>query len=80
MSELFKLNSSDFVKGIVMAAIVGFLLPVAAAVQTPNFSIMTVDWHQVLVLAINGAIVGGIGYLVKNFLSDNQGKVFGRIG
>lgn len=80
MSDLYKLTSSDFAKGAVMAVLTGFLLPVAAAIQTPNFSFATVNWHQVLVLAINGALVGFVGYISKNFLSDSQGKVFGKIG
>ena len=63
-----------------MAILVGFALPLAAAVQTPGFSIFTVNWMSVLGLAINGAVIGGATYLIKNFLSNDQGKFLGKVG
>jgi len=79
-SALFKLNSSDFKKGLVIAIASGFLLPVAAAIQTPDFSILTVNWNGLFQLALNGAVVGFVSYIGKNFFSTADGKVFGRIG
>lgn len=80
MSDLFKLNSSDFLRGLVMAVLGGFMLPVLAAIQTPDFSIMTVAWSQVFVLAANGAVASFGAYLLKNLFSDSQGKFGGVIG
>lgn len=79
-SGLFKLNLSDVQKAVVMAVITGAALPIIAAVQTPGFSILTTNWEQVGVLAINGAVIGFVGYLVKNFFSTTDGAVFGAIG
>lgn len=80
LNGIFTLAWSDVAKGLVVAVLTGIALPIAAAVQTPGFSFATVNWHGVLVLALNGAITGGVAYIAKNFLSDNQGRVFGRIG
>lgn len=79
MSNLFNLNIRDVMRGLVMAALAGAALPLLAAVQTPGFNILAVDWHMVIVLAVNGAIVGFVSYIVKRFFSDTEGKVFGRI-
>ena len=79
-SQLFHLNLSDFQKGLVMAALGGLLLPIAKMIQTPGFDIFRADWHGILVLAINGAITAFVGYIAQSFVSDEQGKVFGRIG
>ncbi len=62
-----------------MAVLGGFALPILAAIQTPGFSLDIVNWHAVLVLALNGAIASFASYLVKNFFSDSEGKVFGKI-
>lgn len=80
MSKLFRLDSSDWIKGLVVAIISGFLLPIFAIIQTPDFNIANADWHGVFVLAINGALTGLVAYLSKNFLSDSEGKVLGKIG
>lgn len=77
---MFRLNLSDWQKALVMAVLGGALFPIAAVIQSPGFSIATVDWQGILVLAANGALITGIGYLVKNFFSDASGSVFGKIG
>ena len=79
-SALFRLSSSDFKKGAIVAIASGFLLPVAAAIQTPDFNILTVNWNAIFQLALNGAIVGFTSYIGKNFFSDGSGRVFGKIG
>lgn len=77
-SNLFNLNGADFRKGLIMAVLSGFALPILALIQSPSFSFSNVDWHGVIVLAINGAAVGFGSYIMKNLFSDSQGKVLGR--
>lgn len=79
MNGIFTLGWNDVTKGLITAVLVGAFLPLSAAIQTPNFNIATANWHQVLVLAVNGAIVGFVGYLAKNLLTDSNGKFLGRI-
>lgn len=78
-SDLFKLNSRDFINGAFMAILGGLALPVLAAVQTPGFDIATVDLGAILNLAINGAIMGFATYISKNVFTAENGKLFGKI-
>ena len=79
-SKIFKLGAKDFSKAAITAIIAGFTLPILAAMQSPEFSIFAANWNELLSLAANGAVVGFASYLIKNFFSDESGKVFGRIG
>ena len=72
-SELFKLASSDIVKAVVVAILTPVVGYVLSILQSGS---LTIDWHQILILALSG----GLGYLVKNFLSDSQGRVLGVVG
>lgn len=76
----FQLNIKDISKGLILAALTGFLLPISAIIQTSGFSLATANWSQILLLALNGAVVGFVGYIIKALGSDESGKVFGRIG
>jgi hypothetical protein len=80
MNTIFKLTSSDWAKGAVMAVLGGVFLPLLAAIQTPDFSVLTVDWRAVVILAINGGLVGLASYITKNFFSTSDGRVLGKIG
>jgi len=78
-SKLGNLDWKDAQRGLVMAVIMGVLLPVAPAVQTPGFDIFTANWSAIASLAVNGAVTGFIAYVMKNFVSDSEGRVFGKI-
>jgi hypothetical protein len=78
-SNIFQLNTKDFINGLVMAVIGGVALPLLAALQTPDFNIFTADWHSIGILALNGAVAAAGSYLLKKFVSTSDGKVFGRI-
>lgn len=77
---MFRLNISDTQKALIMAVIIGALTPVSLILQSPGFDIFHAQWLQLLDLAATGAVVGFMGYLMKNFLSDSNGKLFGKIG
>lgn len=81
-SLFLKLNSADFRKGLITAVFVGVALPVLAllqsAIQDPAFSIFALNWHQIFVIAVNGAVSGFFGYLSKNLLTDSNGDFLGR--
>lgn len=73
MSDLFKLNWTDIGRGVAMAVLGAFLSTFLTALQVPGFQFDTIDWQTLL----RGALVAGVAYLVKNFFSDNQGKLGG---
>lgn len=87
-SGIFRLNGSDLVKGGVTAVCAGAVLAVlsvlSAVFGAPDFDVFLIDWALVGRQALNAAIVGAqggfSGYIVKNFLSDKDGKVLGAIG
>lgn len=79
-SHIFSINAKDILKGLVMAALVGAVLPISLIIQEPNFSISTVNWSVLWDVAASGAVSGFLSYIIKNFLSDEEGKVLGRIG
>lgn len=73
MSELFKLNSNDFVKGAVTAVFTAVVAVVFSATQQYGFDISNIDWHAV----INAAVYGFIGYIGKNLATDSNGAILG---
>lgn len=79
-SKLFKIEIKDVSKALVVAVIGGAVFPVLVAIQTTGFNILTASWHDLGVLAINGAVTGFASYIIKNYLSDSEGKVLGRWG
>jgi uncharacterized protein (DUF4213/DUF364 family) len=78
-SNFGKLNSRDFIKIAVSAAFIGALLPIAAAIQTPGFDLLTANWGAILTLAVNGAIIGFVGELVRRLGTNDEGKFLGAI-
>lgn len=70
-SNLFNLNVRDAIQGAVVA-VLGAVLVVLQQSLTAHTAI---DWNQVLVVA-EGAFVG---YIIKNYFSDAQGKLLGKL-
>lgn len=78
-SNFFKLSGRDIIKAFVSAAIIGALLPVAAAIQSPDFSIFAASWGELAGLALNGALIGFVGELSRRLLTSSDGKFLGGI-
>ena len=76
MSELFKLGKSDFVKGLITAVLAAVFLSLSQMLQSPNFNFATIDWQSILNVA--GATF--MAYISKNWLSDKDGRILGKIG
>ena len=75
-SELFKLNLRDFIKGAFLAVIASVLTPVMAAANTGDFdALVSLDWASIG----KTALTVFIAYLLKNFISDSDGKLAGKI-
>lgn len=72
MNKLFSVGVKDFVKGLVVAVLSGVLTYVYGAIQGGTFA---VDWNQVGVVAVTA----GLSYIIKNYISDENGKVGGLI-
>ena len=74
-SHLFSLNLRDLGKGIITAVFAGVVGYLYQALNTAGFSVDTLNWSLILQVAISS----GLGYVLKNALSDKDGKLFGRI-
>jgi hypothetical protein len=70
-SDLFKLNLTDVAKGVIVA--------VLAAVLSGLYQALTnqavIDPKQLLLMGVTA----GIGYLIKNFLTDENNKLLGKV-
>lgn len=75
MSSLFKINGRDFAKGLVVAVIVAILQVVLDLMQQKGLDMSLVDWKGVADIALKAASA----YILKNLISDDQGRVLGKI-
>ena len=73
MSPLFKLNSRDFLNGLIVAVFASIVTYFYPLVSAEDFAFNQID-VAVLVKVVFGAVVG---YLGKNFLTAENGKVGG---
>ena len=72
-SKLFKLNSKDFYKGLLVAVLATVFTWGASALNAPGFDLATLDWGEVLRIAF----AAGMAYIGKNFISDEEGNPLG---
>lgn len=75
-SELFTLNVKDLTRGLVVAVLGGVFAALSQVLNVPGFDFATFQWAEIGRIAI----ISAIGYLAKNLLSDESGKVLGGIG
>lgn len=74
-SEFLKLNSKDFVRGLAVAVGAAVFSQLASWFNVPGFDIATADWSELIRIGVGAAI----GYLSKNLLTDDRGRLFGKI-
>lgn len=73
MSGILRLNLADLGKGALTAVFTAVVLALGTAAQSGNFNLFSYDWASLLKLALGA----GVGYLVKNLLTDTQGNFLG---
>ena len=73
MSNLYKLNLNDWTKGLIVAVLVVVLGMLQQALTAHGLNILAYNWGEIL----NVAIMAGLGYLGKNLLTNEEGKVLG---
>ena len=79
MSRIKNINLRNIIDAAVWAGLFGFGLTVLAAFGTEGFSIYTADWIEIGKFALNSAITGFIMSLGKNFFTDENRMLFGKI-
>ena len=74
MSNLFKLDGKDLLRGLVVAVAASILSLAVRLIESKGFHLDIVDAQTIL----STAILAGLSYLSKNLLTDSQGKLGGR--
>jgi hypothetical protein len=74
---LFKLYSSDYVKGLVTAIFSAVITYVYYIVIVNGFSFFGVDYTQLFHDVVNVAGITFISYLAKNFFTTSKGSLLG---
>lgn len=75
-SEFFKLNKGDFIRGLVVVVISAIITVLQQMLTAHGLDVQSYDWKLILDVALSS----GGAYLMKNLLSTDTGKVFGKIG
>ena len=73
--KIFNVGWRDLLKALFVAVFSAVLLAVYNLMTTCGFNCTGADWLEVLRLSI----VAGLGYLIKNFFSDEEGKLGGKL-
>lgn len=76
MSKPYSLNKNDFLKGLVVAVAVAFVSAIHQTLSTQELNFSAWDWGFI----VNAVIVAVGGYITKQYVSDESGKAFGKIG
>lgn len=74
MSKLFSLNNADLLKGAVIS-ILSILLTMVKEIVVDNNTLPTPEQLSSIGMIALGS---GLSYLIKNFLTNSQGELFGK--
>ncbi len=78
-SELYRVASNDFIKGAVTAVLAAVITVIAGLVTQVGFDVFSADWGAIGKSVVNVSAVTFFAYLIKNFASDEDGKLMGKI-
>lgn len=71
MSQLFKLNIEDLLKGLILTVLTSVITVIY---NTVNAGSLTFDWQAIGITAITS----GLAYLLKNYLTNSKGEFASR--
>lgn len=75
-SAFFRLNKNDLIKSLFIAFLAPILVSLSTALSVPGFTFDTLDFSMLYKIGLASMI----SYLIKNFFSDENGHIMGRIG
>lgn len=73
LSQLFRLNLTDLLKGLVVAVLAAVLAAIQKMLSDNGLNFSAQDGQFIL----NVALSSGVAYLVKNFVTDENNKLGG---
>jgi hypothetical protein len=71
MSKFLNLNSTDFIKGLIMAVLSSVITVIYQTVEAGS---LTFDWKAIGTMALTSALA----YIMKNLFTNSTGKLFGK--
>lgn len=71
MSTFLNLNSSDFLKGLLMAVLSSVITVVYQTVEAGS---LVFDWKAIGTMALTSALA----YIMKNLFTNSKGQLFGK--
>lgn len=82
---MFKLSLGDVGRGLLVAILaplfVGVTTVLGAIINAPGFDVRAVEYGELFFSLINTSIVvsygAGVGYILKNLLTNDEGKFLG---
>lgn len=75
---MFTINWTDIGRGLAVAVLTGAWIAIAG-LFVQGFDVFSADWTSIGKLAVNGAFFSLAGYITKNLLTANNGKIFGTL-
>lgn len=79
-SAIYALNSNDFVKSAINAVVVAVIIALGSVATQAGFDVFTADWGAIFHNIINVAIATFMADVSRRFVTDKDGKLFGKIG
>ena len=73
-SKIFRVGLGDLGKGLLVAVLSTVFLAFGSALNADNFSFATFDYASLLQVAM----ASGMGYVVKQFITNSEGTILGR--
>ncbi len=73
LKPLWKLGKKDFLKGLVVAVLVSMLATLQQLLKSKGLDI----GQDQLMNILNAGLISGVGYLIKNLSTDEEGKIGG---
>ena len=70
-STFLNLNSTDFIKGLIMAVLTTVITVIYQTVEAGS---LTFDWKAIGTMALTSALA----YIMKNLFTNSTGKLFGK--
>lgn len=75
---MYHLNHGDITRGAVVAVFSGAFVVFASSVLQAGFDAFSADWIAIGKASVNAGLASFVGYIAKNLVTDEHGKMFGR--
>lgn len=75
---MFTLKLGDIFRGLVVAILTGAFIAILGIIGAEDFDVFVADWYAIGKTMVNGGFAAFVGYLVKNLITDNSGRIMGK--